>query len=352
MTETAPTRRPRLTDVPSATPQTAEPTGHGYVWRLWALVVVFSAVVLARSAALGIPVRDPEGAMFRGRLTKALALLVLVALIEAVVRARRGGWSWRNVVRQLRARWTNERILLISTGLVGYHLVYLGYRNLKSWNAFNPLRDDDLLEVDKGLFLGHSPAVLLHTILGESAAADGLAVVYRSFTYVIVMALVGSLALIPSVRRAYVFLTAASWAWVIGTLSYYLVPSLGPYYAAPWEFSGLRHTPITDTQAEYLFERAHFLANPAAPDAFVSLGAFASLHVGFTTLVFLMCRYYGLRRTSRVAGTYLALVVLATVYFGWHYVIDDLAGMLLAGTALLLGHWTVSPPWRRRETPA
>ena len=352
MTETTPTQRPRLTDVPSATPQRTEPAGHGYVWRLWALVLVFSAVVLARSASLGIPVRDPQGSMFVGRLTKALAVLVLIAVVEAVVRARRGGWSPRNVLRQLRTRWTNERLLLIPTGLLAYHLVYLGYRNLKSWNAFNPLRDDDLLEVDRGLFLGHSPAVLLHTVLGESGAADVLAVVYRSFTYVIVAALVSSVALIPSVRRAYVFLAAASWAWVLGTVSYYLVPSLGPYAAAPWEFSGLRHTPITDTQAEYLLERAHFLANPAAPDAFVSLGAFASLHVGFTTLVFLMCRYYGLRRLSRVMGVYLALVVTATVYFGWHYVVDDLAGMLIAATALLLGHWTVSPPWRRRETPA
>ena len=171
---------------------------------------------------------------------------------------------------------------------------------------------------------------MLHTLLGESYAAEALAVVYRSFTYVIVLALVGSLALIPQVRKAYVFLSAATWAWILGTLCYYLLPSLGPYAAAPGEFAGLRHTPITDTQAEYLVERAAFLADPSAPDAFVSLGAFASLHVGFTTLVFLMARYYGLRRLSRVLAVYLGAVIVATVYFGWHYVLDDIAGVLLA----------------------
>ena len=346
MTDTAPTRRPRLTDVPSTS--AVEPSGgSGYVWRFWIVVSLWVAIVAERSAALGIPVRDPEGQMFQNRLAKALVFLVAIALVEAVVRARARGWSVRNVVRVLRERWTGSRVVLVLTGLVGYHLVYLGYRNLKSWNAFNTLRDDDLLAWDRALFLGHSPWVVLHTLLGQSYAAEALAVVYRSFTYVIVLALVGSLALIPRVQKAYVFLSAATWAWILGTLCYYVLPSLGPYAAAPSDFSGLRHTAITDTQAEYLVERAAFLGDHTASDAFVSLGAFASLHVGFTTLVFLMARYYGLRRVSRALAVYLAAVIVATVYFGWHYVLDDIAGVLLALTAFQLGKWTVSPPWSR-----
>jgi len=347
MTETAPSRRSRLTDVPSPSLDERE-TGHGFVWRFWIVVFLWAAIVAERSAALGIPVRDPDGQMFRNRLGKALVFLAVIALVEAVVRARSHGesrgWSVRNVARVLRERWTGHRLLLVVTGLVGYHVVYLGYRNLKSWNAFNVLRDDDLLVFDRALFLGHSPWVMLHTLLGESYAAEVLAGVYRSFTYVIVLALVGSLALIPRVRKAYVFLSAATWAWILGTFCYYLLPSLGPYAAVPGEFAGLRHTPITDTQAEYLAERAAFLADSSAPEAFVSLGAFASLHVGFTTLVFLMARYYGLRRLSRVLAVYLGAVIISTVYFGWHYVLDDIAGVLLALAAVQLGKWTVTPP--------
>ena len=208
MTEIAPTRRPRLTDVPSPSTDDARP-GSGFVWRFWLVVAAWVGIVAERSAALGIPVRDPEGQMFTNRLVKALVLLVAIALVEAVVRSRARGWSARNVMRVLRERWTGSRLLLVVTGLIGYHLVYLGYRNLKSWNAFNPLRDDDLLAWDRALFLGHSPWVMLHTLLGESYAAEALAAVYRSFTYVIVLALVGSLALIPRVQKAYVFLSAA-----------------------------------------------------------------------------------------------------------------------------------------------
>ena len=45
---------------------------------------------------------------------------------------------------------------------------------------------------------------------------------------------------------------------------------------------------------------------------------------------------------------YLAAVILSTVYFGWHYVVDDVAGVLLALLAVQLGRWTVSPPWSRQ----
>ncbi len=354
MTDTASTRQTRLTDVPSTDVESA--TGSGFVWRFWIVVALWVAIVLERSAALGVPVRDPEGQMFLGRLTKALVFLLVIALAEAVVRSRSRGWSVGNVLRVLRERWTGARLALVVSGLLGYHLVYLGYRNLKSWNAFNPLRDDDLLVWDRAIFLGHSPWTMLHTLFGESYAAEGLAVIYRSFTYVIVLGLVGSLALIPRVSRAYVFLCSATWAWILGTFCYYLLPSLGPYASTPEDFAGLRHTPITDTQAEYLVERAAFLADPSAADSFVSLGAFASLHVGFTTLVFLMARHYGLRRLSHVLAVYLAAVIVSTVYFGWHYVLDDVAGVLLALTAVRLGRWTVTPPaalsrafagWRR-----
>jgi membrane-associated phospholipid phosphatase len=347
MTETAPIRRSRLTDVPSPS-RDDRVVGSGFVWRFWLVVALWVALVAERSVALGIPVRDPEGQMLRNRLLKALVFLALLAVSEGVVRARSRGWSsggvMRGVARVLRERWTSQRVLLVVSGLLGYHVVYLGYRNLKSWNAFNPLRDDDLLVLDRALFLGHSPWVVLHTLLGEEYAAQALSVVYRSFTYVIVVALVGSLALIPHVRKAYVFLSAATWAWILGTLCYYLLPSLGPYAAVPGEFAGLRHTSITDTQAEYLLERTTFLADPSGAGSFVSLGAFASLHVAITTLVFLMARYYGLRRTSRALGVYLAAVIVSTVYFGWHYVLDDIAGVLLALAAVQLGKWTVTPP--------
>ena len=247
MTETAPSRRSRLTEVPSASLE-QQRTGLGFVWRLWAVVAVFSLVVLVRSAQLGIPLRDPEGQYFSDRIIKALVILLILAVAEAVVRALRSDRSWRGLGRTLRERWTAGRVALVVTGLLAYHIVYVEYRNLKSWNAFNALRDDDLLALDRALFFGHSPAELLHALVGETYAAEVLAAVYTSFTWLVYLSLVGSLVLIPRVRRAYVFLAAAMWTWILGTLSYYLLPSLGPFAITPSEFAGLSPTSISESQ--------------------------------------------------------------------------------------------------------
>jgi hypothetical protein len=319
---------------------------------LWSVALLFAAVAVARSVHLDIPFRDPEGRMFRGRLTSAVGFLLVLAVAHAVVTSLRSGWTWRGPTTELRRRWTPQRIALAASGLLAYHVVYVSYRNLKSWDALNTPRDDSLLSFERALFLDHSPAVLLHDLLGQGAAAPILAFVYRSFTYLVPLSVVGTLALLPRIRTAYVMLCSAIWVWILGVGSYYLIPTLGPFASAPEEFAGLRATKITSTQAEYLSERAYFLAHPSAPDAFVSISAFASLHVGFTCTVLLVARYYGWRRTSLALTIYLAAVMVATVYFGWHFVVDDVAGVLLALSAFTLGRLMVEPSrparWRAR----
>ena len=316
---------------------------------VWSVVAVFVLVTAARSAQVGIPLRDPAGAIFRVRLAKAVVALVLLALGDAVVRTALGGWSWRGVARRLRSRWTRERIALVVSGLLAYHVVYVCYRNLKSWDAFLSDRDHGMLSLDRAVFLGHSPAVLLHDLLGQNTAAVVLAVVYRSFTNLVPLSVVGTLALLPRVREAYVLLCSAMWVWILGVASYYLVPTLGPFASAPAEFAGLTRTAITTSQETYLAERAHLLAAPGAGDAFASISAFASLHVGFTCMVVLVAHYYRWRRTTIVMTVYLAAVMVSTVYFGWHFVADDVAGVLLALAAVALGRLMVNPRGSRDD---
>lgn len=306
---------------------------------LWGLAIVFGAITLARSAALGIPLRDPDGTILRNRLTTAAELAVLAILADSLVRAvlarRRGEGAW-SAVRQ---RWNGARLVLVASGLLGYHAVYFCYRNLKSWDTYNTPRDTDLLAFDKALFLGNHPAVLLHDLLGRDTAADVLAFVYRSFTYLIVASVVGCLVLMPRIRQGYLMLFAATWAWILGLAGYYLIPSLGPFASAPQEFAGLRPTAITATQAKYLAERAQMLHDPSVSGAFQSISAFPSLHVGVTTTVLLVAWVYGFRRVAAALGVFLVGTMLATIYFGWHFVSDDIAGVVLAISAVTLSRW-------------
>jgi len=328
---------------------TAPTTTRSWRWvaGVWAVVAGFAAVTVFWSFEVGLPFRDPEGRMFRGRLTSAVTWLTVLIVAQAVVRSLRARRSLRGVPEALLAHWPRERVVLVFSGLLAYHLVYVCYRNLKSWNAFRTLRDEELTTFELWLFAGHSPAGVLHDLLGQGAAALVLVVVYRSFTYLVPFSVIASLVLVERVRDAYVFLTAAMWVWILGAASYYLLPSLGPFAETPGDFVGLPDTAITESQTDYLSERAHILGDSSAGDAFASLGAFASLHVAFTCMVLLMLRHYRAPGALQLVGlAYLVGTMVATVYFGWHYVVDDVAGVVIAVVSVALAKAMVRPAGR------
>ncbi len=321
---------------------------------VWAVVALFAVVTAIWSEHVGVPLRDPYGIIFRRRLSSAVVLLFVLALADAVVRTVRRdglrGWRLRTNLRILAERWTKERIILALTGLLAYHIVYVCYRNLKSWDAFNTPRDSDLLRFESWLFFGHSPAVLLQDLLGRDLAAHVLTAIYTSFTNLVPLSFVAALAFAHRIRDGYVLLTAAIWVWILGIVSYYAIPTLGPFASAPQDFSSLAHTEITDTQTKYLDQRANLLSDPSGSHSFASISAFASLHVGYTCMVVFMLWYYGFKTLSRILAGYLFFVMLATVYFGWHFVVDDVAGVALAFLAVVLARWMIYPRGRPKRS--
>ncbi len=320
-----------------------------YQWLIgvWVVVALFAIVTAFRSHQVGLPLRDPNGQIFWHRFELSLGIFIALLLVDAAARTARPGWSFGAAFTTLRNRWTVERLAVALSGLLAYHLVYLCYRNIKSWLAVRTMHDDDLLSLDKWLFFGHSPAVLLHDLFGEDTAAHVFRVIYESFSTMVPISFVAALVFANEIRKGYVFLTSAMWVWIFGVGSYYLIPTIGPFYSAAKEFTGLDHTSITDTQAKYLSQRAHFLADPQAHDSFVSLAAFASLHIGFTCMVLFMFRYYAFKRATRAMTVYLGLVMLSTVYLGWHFAVDDVAGVILAWLAVLFGRYTIYPRGER-----
>ena len=322
-------------------------------WRSLAVVagvaVVFLGVALLRSQDLGIGMRDPGGQMFWVRLLKALEMFAILAVVDLAWRTWRGRAAGVGtaLVANVRSRLAVSRLALILLAEVAYHVVYASYRNLKSWLAFDTPQDNHLLSLDRWLFFGHDPAALLHSLLGTGVAAVVLVAVYRAFTYVTAFSLQASLAFVTRLRDSYVFVTAGMWAWILAIVSYYAIPTLGPFASSPQTFASLPDSVITRTQDKYLLQRTEFLANPYDHSTFVSIAAFASLHVGFTCLVMLMARYYGRRVLTILLGVYLAAVMVSTVYLGWHFVVDVVAGLVLGALAVAIGHVTIYGLHRR-----
>ena len=306
------------------------------------MVVVFGAVAVWRSVDVGIGFRDPHGAILRSRIALTAGIFIALSAVDASLRAGRP-WAVRRVFRMWRARWTFRRLTLSASALLAYHLVYFGYHNLKSWVVFLPNRDAMMVRLDRWLFLGHSPAVLLHDLLGQNVAPYVLMVVYESFSTMMDIGFVGAVAFANRVRDGYVFIASAMWVWILGVGSYYLIPTLGPFHGAPSDFAGLPHTLIQDTQAKYMAQRAFLLAHPHVPTAFAQVAAFASLHCAVSCLLLLMARYYRLRRLSRFLAVWLVGVVVATIYLGWHFAVDDVAGIAIAVIGVFLGTRMVYP---------
>jgi hypothetical protein len=323
------------------------------------LIALFAlAGALAATAAAGVPLRDP-GDVTVGRFMTAAGLAVALAVLDVAVRAaRRDGRpppslaTLRGVARE---RWTGRRALAISAAIVSFYVTYFAYRNVKSvvpLLAPGTRYDRQLGDVDRSLFAGHDPADLLHSLLGTGVSAHVLSAVYLLFFAFVPLALTVALVCSKRLESGLFFATALALNWVLAAVSYRLLPSLGPVYADPGTFAGLPHTGVTTMQESLIEHRTEFLSDPDAAGAAQSIGAFASLHFSLYFTAAVAAHLLGYPRAVRAAiWAGLALTATATVYFGWHYVLDDVGAILIGVLSLVLARVLTGLEPRKARAP-
>lgn len=298
---------------------------------------------LIASIQLNEPLRDPDG--FLGPSWLRLPLLVAGAFVIDLVprslwRARR---DWRSVPAQARTimkeHWTRERIVLVVIGLTSFFVTYVSYRNLKAYlpSLGGDTQDPLLHQIDQVLAFGYEPAVLMHAVLGEGTAADVLAFVYLLFLPVSPASLVVWLVWSRNISYGYWYATAHCLTWALGAASYYLVPSLGPNFAYVWLYTDIDRTGVSSLQDALYYGRKETLYNPFA-ETVQSVAGFASLHVAIIMTLALVTQYTVRHAFIRWSmWMFFALTVVSTLYFGWHYIADDVAGVAIAGISVWIG---------------
>ena len=300
------------------------------------------AIITAISLDKGLT--DPEG--FLGPSWLRLPMLVFGAFLldmlpRTLWQSRLNPRKMRGIVRErVRTHWTRERMTLVVTGLVCFYIVYVSYRNLKSFLPFvmgEGKYDRELHLVDTALFLGSDPSTVMHTLLGTDVLAWFLSIIYLWFLPLVPLALAAWLVWSRNISYGYWFATSQCIAWSLGTVSYYALPTLGPGLEYPWLYDDLAETPTSQLMETLVFTRQGVINNYI--DGVVqSVAGFASLHCAITLLVALMVQYTLESRVLKwIFWANFGITVVATIYFGWHYIADDVAGILIALIAFYVG---------------
>ncbi|MBG6180773.1 phosphatase PAP2 family protein [Arthrobacter sp. CAN_A1] len=304
--------------------------------------MTFMVLMLATAVINGLPVRDPDG--FLGPSYVRLPLIVVLVMVVDVVprvfaQRPRAGEILGTIGQVFKSRWTMPRVAAITAGMASFYLAYVAYRNLKSFLPFlrDRLTDSVLVNTDRWFAGGSNPSDVLHELLGTGITAEVLSVIYVSFLIFVPVSLAVAMVWSDDLSRGAWYVSALCFNWILGTATYYMLPSLGPIYVEESSFADL---PVTATSAlqDSLYEnRLAVLVDPHATQSVQGIAAFASLHVSIMFTAALMAHLIRLPRPVRwLLWIYVSLTGLATVYFGWHYILDVPAGLAIGGLSVWL----------------
>lgn len=310
------------------------------------VTALMGVIAFGLSQHLGRPLVDPDG--FLGPGWVRLPMLVLLALVADMVPqyfwkgGGRPGPGWEAVKARWATWWTKDRWTLVVFGIGCFYITYVSYRNIKSYLPFvmgDTKYDRELHVLDRALFFGHEPAEVLHAVLGTGFVAHFLSFIYVAYLPLVAIWVAVYAVWSRNIRFGYWFVGGQVLLWSLGTAAYYCLPTLGPGYRYPWLYTDLPTTGAGDLVDSLFYGRIRVTLGEAET-AVQSIAAFASLHTAATLIWALMVQYTVRNVWVKVLlWVNFGLTILATLYFGWHYVADDIAGAAIALVSFVISGW-------------
>jgi hypothetical protein len=266
--------------------------------------LVFSYLLILNLAVL-------RGEPSVARTNSLLPVLLLLIAHGCVVAAIRTGWLTHGVAAPLAYR-------LVTYG--GVQLTYFVFADLLP--VVNPSSLDlELYNLDLTLF-GIEPAVAFDRFVSP-ATTEWFAFFYFGYFFLLALHVLPILFLSRSPRILSEFALGMVGMFCLGHTLYMLVPGYGPYKAMPELFS---HS--LSSGAWWDITRAVVANSGAQKDIF------PSLHTAAPTFLLLFSFHRRgeapYRYTWPLVAFFALNIVVATMFLRWHYVIDVIAGLLLA----------------------
>ncbi|WP_370290430.1 phosphatase PAP2 family protein [Nocardioides sp.] len=312
----------------------------------WAAGLLLAVLTVVFSLVEDLPIRDPDNLIpgyirFPAIVVGAIALDVVPRALRAAGRPG-AGWLGRlgsDLRSVLTERWPRSHWMFALNGVAAWYLCYAAFRNVKSMAPFvhERIYDANLADIDKFLFAGHDPAATLHAWFGTGIAAHFFSAVYIAWIALVPVTIAIALVWTRATRAGEWYVTAVAIDWALGAVLYVVLPTVGPIYSDPRTFAALPETYVSRLQESMGADRVAVLADPVGAGTLQTIAAFASLHVGIMVTICLIVELIKMPRWVRVSSwVFLALTCLSTVYLGWHFAIDVVAGAALGAFAVWL----------------
>lgn len=297
-------RRQRL-DAATASPPLVRQLGRDVAVNLARIALFMGTLVLLVVVRAGVP-------------PYIYVLTVAVSLAAVYVTVRQGG---------------DFRVWAV------YVLAFVLFAHLRTLadETGNPARFDYVVAVEKALFIGSVPTVWLQEHLYAAGRLRALEVVslvvYGSYFLAPHLMALAVWRMDPSRFRLYV-------AAILGTFYACLAVSYAVPTAPPWMAGQSGELPhvfrvVRDMSGGVSpegYQRAYEIAGPN------DVAAMPSLHMAITFIIaFMAWRFH--RTAGAVAFFYAGSMAFALVYLGEHYVVDLLAGLVVAAAVWKLASW-------------
>jgi hypothetical protein len=287
------------------------------------------AVLFHATASLAGTTLRHLGTFAFGIAVQALAGIILRSIIAAVRRDK----SYFHVLRD--KAWLLETLRLVVFGA----MIVVAYGWIKlTVPLYHPrLFDEALWELDRMLFFGLAPSTFMLDLFNAGSFLRVIDWSYANIFFASATVAYAYFLSAPDRKLRVAFANGNALVWMLGAWLYLLIPSLGPAFRFPdvW-FAHAESLKVTQMMQALLMRNYQNVLRAAngvpitEPIRIVfGIAAFPSLHVAFQTYVFLWMRRVW-RAGEVLFGIFVVTIFIGSMITGWHYMVDGLAGLLMA----------------------
>jgi hypothetical protein len=310
----------------------------GFLYPSELLVLFASLLTAALYLAFGLDFKDPVGFYLAQLRIVPLAypfglFIAFICLlgIDGYQKKKAGEKpSEREVWELFRKLYLKLSVILRDLRLLNVVMItFVLFGHLKNLiPVINPvLWDQELLDFERWLF-GGKVALEVFELFVPRSWAGGISAGYEAYYAYFSIVLFIFVLQRKSRSIAEEFCFSFCFIWIVGVMVTYALPTWGPCFFVPDLYQSLPDTKMRFMQADLWQMKGILEQNRNAEGVIFAISGLPSMHLA----VVLLGSVY-LNRLNRWLGvfswSFAGVTFVATLYFGWHYLLDDVASVLL-----------------------